>query len=130
MSTGSGAPLPTTACAFYTRDRRRLRIPGGEEARVEFVHPQSGWRLSCAVVDICEDGFAFEIPDSRDALPLNSVVSHLILRVGDYSIRGAFQATHITEEADRRIVCGGRFRPSAERDRRLLRGFVREPESD
>jgi hypothetical protein len=118
------------AWAYHTRDRRRLCIPGREEARVEFVHPRSGWRLACAVVDICEDGFAFELPDSRDALPLNSVVSHMTLRVGDYSIRGAFQATHITEEVGRRVVCGGRFRPAAEYDRRLLRGFVHEPESD
>ena len=127
MSTATGSP--STAWALYTRDVGRLRIPGRDEARVEFVHPESGgWRLSCALVDVSEDGLAFELRDSQDAVPLNSVLDHLVVRVGDYEIRGAFEATHVTTEEDGRVVCGGRFRPAAERDRRLLRGFVDQNE--
>ena len=111
----------TTEWAFENREDRRLALPDGERAVVEFDYPNPhGPRRTLPLLDISATGVAFTVSRSLRGLERGSNLTDVVLRVGQCEVEGELLLSHVTPLNDDGSMCGGRFFPMTQADQLKL----------
>ncbi len=120
----------SVAWAFYTRHSRRHAVDRPEQTYAELCHPSPGGAIyRLPLLNISLHGVSFLAPPELAEVSVGARLDELVLRVGLLEIRGEMTLCHVTAKPDGRNVCGGRFHPVRDSDRRKLDELIAAFES-
>ena len=118
--------MPSGLLNFYKcrRDAWRFRVERGQQAVVEFDHPE-GRHWTLTLVEISDGGVRFRLDEDRPTLAIGDRIAEVTLDVGTLQMTGSLQVHHITPEPDGGATCGAEFTPATEADERMLELILR-----
>lgn len=111
----------SVAWAFYTREGRRHPVDRPRQTYAELCYPSPGGPFHrLPLLNISRDGVSFLAPPELLGVAPGTRLDELVLCVGLLQIEGQLTLCHITRDPQDRSVCGGRFHPTHDTDRRKL----------
>ena len=111
----------SVAWAFYTREKRRHAVDRPQHTYAELCYPSpSGPLYRLPLLNVSPDGVSFLAPRELVGVSPGTRLDDLVLCVGLLQIEGELTLCHVTRDPDGRRVCGGRFHPTRDADRRKL----------
>lgn len=105
------------------REEPRRRIPGFQEAEIEFMAPD-GATCTRPLIELSLTGGSFLLRQRIPGLIAGIAVHGGLLRLGKIGIRAHFQVLHVSRIEGNAYVCGVRLYPASEEDRNELAGLI------
>ncbi len=108
------------------KDRRedpRSRIPGFQDAEIEFTGPD-GTAHKRQLIELSVNGGSFQLPERIPGLELGTPVEGSVIRIGEFEVRVNFVIRHVTRDDEPGYECGVQLYTMSEQDRNEIAALI------
>ena len=100
----------------HHREEPRSRIPGFEDAEIEFTGPD-GTAHKRPLIELSLNGGSFQLPERIPGLEVGTTVEGSVIRVGELEVHVNFKIRHVTRDDVTGYECGVQLYKMSDRDR-------------
>ena len=112
-------PVPVN----HHREERRSRIPGFQEAAIEFTGPD-GAAHKWPLIELSLSGGSFQLPERIPDLEVGSMGEDSVIRVGEIEIHVNMQIRHLTRCDPKGYQCGVQLYTVSDQDRNEIAALI------
>ena len=111
---------------FQVKNRRedpRSRIPGFQDAKIEFTGPD-GTAHKRQLIELSVNGGSFQLPERIPSLELGTTVEGSVIRIGEFEVRVNFVIRHVTRDDETGYEYGVQLYTMNDQDRNEMAALI------
>ena len=105
------------------REDPRSRIPGFQDAKIEFTGPD-GTAHKRQLIELSVNGGSFQLPERIPGLEVGTTVEGSVIRVGEFEIHVNFKILHVTPDDGKGYECGVQLYTMSDQDRNEIAALI------
>ncbi len=113
----------------HHREEPRSRIPGFEDAEIEFTGPD-GTAHKRPLIELSVSGGSFQVPERIPGLEVGTTIGDSVIRVGEFKIRVNFVIRRVTRDDGKGYEYGVQLYTMNDQDRNDMAALISRLERD
>ena len=113
----------------HHREKPRSRIPGFEDAEIEFTGPD-GTAHKRPLIELSLNGGSFQLPERIPGLEVGTTIGGSVILVGEFKIRVHFIIRRVTRDDGKGYECGVQLYTMNDQDRNEMAALISQLQRD
>ncbi|MCH7779278.1 MAG: PilZ domain-containing protein [Acidobacteria bacterium] len=111
------------------REEPRSRIPGFQDAEIEFTGPD-GTAHKRQLIELSVSGGSFQLPERIPGLEVGTTVEGSVIRIGEFEIHVNFVIRRVTRDDGKGYECGVQLYTMNDQDRNEMAALISQLQRD